>query len=129
MNIMDIIAALLALIALVNGSGEETSAYEVFEDPVTPVVVQVEPEPVIVETEPCRGTVVEIVWMDTEYGPNPLQGGRVNTGIEVGEIRTDVVGDFLWVQFDHIDNPDSQADDIVSFFIEPGTTEIEVCKP
>lgn len=113
-----IIEIILALLALVNSQGNQTDTYEV-PAPPTPAY-QAE----VVVPDLCDGLTVTIDW--NTYPGSPLMGSREYRNVEPWEIRADVVGDFLWLQFDH--RVADSWNDVTSVELTPGTSEVVVCK-
>lgn len=122
---MSLIDIILAILTLINSQGDASVTYELPAPPAIAVEVAV----VVPDIACTPGVTVAIDWIEIVPGEgaiHPLQGERTVRGLEPGEVRTDVVGTFLWLQFDR--EVSSDTEDITSVELTPGTTSVEVCR-
>ena len=71
-----------------------------------------------------RCAVITIDWTSGQA----VQTGKTYVNLEPWQIRTDLVGPYLWTQFDKKTPVSDVYEDTSSVLLEPGTTRVEICR-
>ncbi len=119
-----IAATVTAIVTTLAATGEaDVYRVPVVDGQAQPTEQVAVPDP---QPHPADCAVLEIEW---DGGPR-LVTEQAYEPFAPGELRASVVGTYLWIQWDRPDtgDADSQAADIGSIELEPGTESVEVCR-